>query len=94
MTVHAMPTIMPSPDRQHLPSWHTRPKPTGDVASVAQVIKEHRLRAGLSQHGLAIKVGVTASQVSRWERGTAKPAGKNVAALVSILDCEYAELLK
>ena len=32
-----------------------------------------RERAGLSQEDLALKVGVRAVQVSRWERGVASP---------------------
>lgn len=37
-------------------------------------IKELRLKLGLSQEGLARKLGVSVLTVRRWERGSSKPS--------------------
>ena len=39
----------------------------------AEIIREARLRAGLTQSALAVRAGTTQSAVSRWERGRADP---------------------
>lgn len=39
-----------------------------------EAIRELRLKLGLSQEGLARKLGVSVLTVRRWERGTYKPS--------------------
>lgn len=44
-----------------------------------------RAQAGLSQRDLADLVGVTATTISNWERGTSQPRGQTLARLQSII---------
>lgn len=46
------------------------------------LIKEARLRAGLSQADLARRAGKGASAIGRWERGEVRPSLETVIALV------------
>ena len=45
-------------------------------------IKQLRTDAGLSQAGLAEKLGVTAAAVARWESGNARPSWKRWQQIV------------
>lgn len=48
----------------------------------ARLIREARLRAGLTQQELAQRAGTTQSAVARWESGRTRPAMETVAQLV------------
>ena len=48
----------------------------------AQLLREARLRAGLTQAELAARAGVAASAIGRWERGEAGPSLERIVALV------------
>lgn len=48
-------------------------------------IEGKRREKSLSQEELAKLVGVTQSQVSRWEKGEAKPTEENLAKLLEVL---------
>jgi transcriptional regulator with XRE-family HTH domain len=47
-----------------------------------EVIKEARLLAGLSQDGLAERIGVPRQSIARWERGTVEPGFDSVRRLL------------
>jgi transcriptional regulator with XRE-family HTH domain len=47
-----------------------------------EVIKEARLLAGLSQDGLAERIGVPRQSIARWERGTVEPGFDTVRRLL------------
>lgn len=49
-----------------------------------QLIREARLRAGLTQRELAARAGTTQSAVARWERGGTAPDFDTVARLVAL----------
>ena len=53
-----------------------------DVTS-ATVIREARLRAGLTQEELARRLGRPKSNVSRWERGAVTPSLETLTAVVA-----------
>lgn len=57
-----------------------------------EVIRQARLRAGLSQAELARRAGRAPSAIGRWERGEARPALETVVELVRAagLDLEMA----
>jgi transcriptional regulator with XRE-family HTH domain len=47
-----------------------------------QVIREARLRAGLSQHELAARSGRDRSVIARWEQGTVAPSLETLLEIV------------
>ena len=56
-------------------------------------IRELRLRAGLTQEGLAAKIGVTPSTVGNYERDVSFPKEDAFMALFEALNCTPNELL-
>lgn len=48
----------------------------------ADLIREARLRAGLTQAELAARVGKAPSVISRWEQGGAKPSLETVVEVI------------
>ncbi len=48
-------------------------------------LKKRRLALGLSQMGLAEKVGVSLLTIQLWERGVSQPNDKNKEILESVL---------
>jgi transcriptional regulator with XRE-family HTH domain len=50
--------------------------------TAAQIIREARLKAGLTQTELAERLGRERAQVARWETGGQEPSFENVRAVV------------
>jgi transcriptional regulator with XRE-family HTH domain len=50
--------------------------------SAAQIIREARVKAGLTQSQLAERLGRERAQVARWEIGGQEPSFENVVAVV------------
>jgi transcriptional regulator with XRE-family HTH domain len=48
----------------------------------AQIIREARLKAGLTQNELAARLGRERAQVARWETGGQEPSFANLVAAV------------
>jgi hypothetical protein len=48
----------------------------------AQIIREARLKAGLTQTELAVRLGRDRAQVARWETGGQEPSFENLRAVV------------
>src|SRR5438876_6325183 len=63
--------------------------------TAAQIIREARLRAGLTQSELAARLGRERAQVARWEIGGQEPSFENVIAVVEacgfVLNFDIAE---
>lgn len=61
----------------------------------AQIIREARLKAALTQAELAARLGRDRAQVARWETGSQEPSFENVRAVVEacgfVLKLEIAE---
>ena len=61
----------------------------------AQIIREARLKASLTQADLAARLGRDRAQVARWETGGQQPSFENVRAVVEacgfVLKLEIAE---
>ncbi len=61
---------------------------------IHQRIREHRIRQGLTEQGLADKVGVTRAAVQQWERpGGTAPARRYHAVVADALGLTVAELV-
>jgi transcriptional regulator with XRE-family HTH domain len=54
----------------------------------AGLIREARLRAGLTQRDLASRLGTTQSAIARWEAGRAQPSLETVSKLVGACGLE------
>ena len=52
------------------------------MSSSASLIREARLRAGLSQGALGERVGKNRAQIARWERGGNTPSYETLRALI------------
>lgn len=52
---------------------------------IGEVIKEHRLKQGLSQAALADDIGVLRMVVTRWETGTRTPSAEYLLKLMAVL---------
>jgi transcriptional regulator with XRE-family HTH domain len=50
--------------------------------TAAQIIREARLRAGLTQSELAARLGRERAQVARWEVGGQEPSFENLRSVV------------
>jgi transcriptional regulator with XRE-family HTH domain len=58
------------------------------------LIREARLRAGLTQHQLAERAGTRQSAIARWESGRTRPPVETVAQLVRACGLELAVSLR
>jgi hypothetical protein len=52
------------------------------TVTAAQIIREARLKAGLTQSELAARLGRERAQVARWETGGQEPSFENVRSVV------------
>jgi transcriptional regulator with XRE-family HTH domain len=59
------------------------------VSSSASLIREARLRAGLSQGALGERVGKDRAQIARWERGGNTPGYETLRALIRACGFEF-----
>lgn len=59
-----------------------------------KTLKSLRKNRGLSQEGLAVRLGVSQQAVAKWETGTAWPRGEKLTLLASILEVPIEELLQ
>ncbi|MCS6874017.1 MAG: helix-turn-helix domain-containing protein [Pyrinomonadaceae bacterium] len=57
-----------------------------DLKELGKRVKEQRERQGLSLRDLASQIGISASTLSRIEKGTGKPDADNIAKLASWLN--------
>ena len=71
----------------------TQQGPLPKHGDMGHAVKTQRELAGMSQQALAVAVGVSVAQVSRWERDVLNPTAKHVRALVAVLGCGYSALL-
>lgn len=60
---------------------------------LSQIIKEHRVRCGMTQEFVAHSLGVTRQAVSKWESGASDPSTGNLMALARLFGVPAEELL-
>ena len=61
--------------------------------SLAEVLKEQRLKNHMTQEFVAEKLGVSRQAVSKWENGSSDPSTSNLIALARLYGVNAAELL-
>ena len=73
-------------------------KPNAEVQrvrrSLAEVLKEHRMRCKMTQEFVAQSIGVSRQAVSKWENGTSEPNTSNLVALAKLYGVPADELLR
>jgi len=62
--------------------------------TLAETLKEHRLRCNMTQEFVANALGVTRQAVSKWENGTAELSTTKLCALAKLYGVDAAELLR
>ena len=62
--------------------------------SFGSIIKEHRMKAGLTQQAFAEKLGVTRNTVLYWESDKKRPSVETLREVCRLLDSPVSELLK
>lgn len=80
------------PTRTGRTSSHTSAK-TFNFGNLADQIKKHRHKTGLSQRELATRLGVTAGAVGQWELGLKAPSVQRLAKLSNALSVSLEVLL-
>lgn len=63
------------------------------AAAVGLRLRQQRERRGMSQHGLARRVGCDSTLINRYESGRRLPNVAMVVALAEAIDCPPADLL-
>ena len=65
-----------------------------DKRPLSQILKDHRLRCGMTQELVADKMDVSRQAVSKWENGTSEPSTANLIALAQLYGVDVSDLLK
>lgn len=71
-----------------MPDYRQKPRSTNNSA-IARI----RIERGMTQQELAEKIGVTYSNVSRWERGEVSPTIKSMLKIAAVLGCSLDDLV-
>lgn len=62
--------------------------------SLAELLRENRIRCKMTQEFVAETIGVSRQAVSKWENGTTDPSTSNLIALAKLYNISAEELLK
>ena len=80
--------------RKYIKSEPVRSEKKNAQISLGQVLKEHRIRRGVTQEFVAEALNVSRQAVSKWENGTSDPSTANLIALARLYEIAPEELLK
>lgn len=80
--------------RKYISSKDVREEKEIIKKSLAEVLKENRIRCKMTQEFVAEAVGVSRQAVSKWENGTSDPSTSNLIALAKLYGVSAEELLK
>ena len=72
----------------------TAPSEAPEKTTLAEAIKNHRIRCGMTQEQVAEAMEVSRQAVSKWETGAAEPSTSNLLALAKLFGISAAELLE
>ena len=62
--------------------------------TLAQALKDHRIRCNLTQSAVAQALGVSPQLVNQWETGELEPTMSNLSALAKLYGVTLAQLLQ
>ena len=62
--------------------------------SLAEVLKDHRMRCSMTQEFVAESLGVSRQAVSKWENGTAAPSTSNLLKLAKLYGISPEDLIR
>lgn len=80
--------------RKYVNSKEVRAEKKEVRRSLAELLKEHRIRCKMTQEFVAETLGVSRQAVSKWENGSADPSTSNLIALANLYGVSAEELLK
>jgi len=80
--------------RKYVNSKEVREEKKEVRKSLAEVLKENRVRCKMTQEFVAETIGVSRQAVSRWENGSADPSTSNLLALAKLYQVSAEELLR
>ena len=80
--------------KKYIKSKEVRQEKAQVRKSLAEVLKENRLRRKMTQEFVAEALGVSRQAVSKWENGTTDPSTSNLIALAKLYDVEAEEILR
>lgn len=55
-------------------------------------IKQYRIKNGLTQDQLAMKIGVTRAAIAQWETGRSLPSARIACRIAEVIGCTIDEL--
>jgi len=93
--LHPTESASPSPAPSPVPELITGSDPPDNAPpqSLAAVLREERLRRGMTQEFVAESLNVSRQAVSKWENGTSDPSTGNLLAIAKLYGISAAELL-
>ena len=80
--------------RKYLDSKPQRNEETILRRSLGEVLKEHRIRCGMTQEFVAESMGVSRQAVSKWENGPADPSTSNLLKLAKLYGISPEDLIR
>ena len=80
--------------RKYINSADVRYEKTEIRKTLAELLKENRIRCKMTQEFVAEAIGVSRQAVSKWENGSADPSTSNLIALANLYGVSAEELLK
>ena len=80
--------------RKYLDSSPQRQEEAVLRRSLGEVLKDHRLRCGMTQEFVAESLDVSRQAVSKWENGIADPSTSNLLKLAKLYGIEPEELIR
>jgi transcriptional regulator with XRE-family HTH domain len=65
-----------------------------ELKGIGQMIRDARIKKGMTQADLADNIGVSQGAVGQWEQGMTIPRPKHIIRISTLLDIPVEELLK
>lgn len=65
-----------------------------ELKGIGQMIRDARIKKGMTQADLAETIGVSQGAVGQWEQGMTIPRPKHIVLLSTLLEIPVEELLK
>lgn len=80
--------------KTYIRSKEVRQEKKAVARSLAEALRESRIRCKMTQEFVAETIGVSRQAVSKWENGSADPSTSNLLALAKLYGISAEELLK